>query len=392
MALVDYSDSEESEIEQSKPAPLPKCTAKPTGNFSLDRANNKIRVRLDDTPQSNVSHEDEPAAKKPRIGGGGFSGFNSFLPPPKRDADAKPQTTTKAAARKVFSLKTGAEPGFSREADAELKHFFAQQETESGTSSTRDDEEVGIPNLPKKMPETETEAPQQTVKGNAFMFKPLSVGRSTKKKRPITGTIKAETTQAEPIAHATPSEPVADPPPPPPKKASLFSMHEKPEAGPMPMPEHDEAPDGIDLDPDPIPDINTTIYNTPNTQSNPNPNPEPEPESLASLATTLNLTPSQRRQLLGRHSTTTTTTTKSNPSAIKITNFSTDAEYLANETLRSTTDAAATQHNPLRGIAPGKHSLRQLVNSAVTQKDALEESFASGKRNKRDVGNRYGWG
>jgi hypothetical protein len=377
MALVDYSDSEESGNEQPKPVAPPKPAPKASTNFSLDRASNKIRVKLDDAPQTNASHEDEPAAKRARVGPGAFSGFNSLLPPPKRDADAKPQATSKAPARKVFSLKTGAEPGFSREADAELKHFFAQQDAERGTTSAAKDDDVGIPDLPKKAPDSEMEGPQQTIKGNAFMFKPLSVGRNTKKKKPVNGLPKAEKIVAPPSTETdNKAMPVADPTPPPPKKVSLFSMHEQPELGPIAMPE-EESHGPIDTDLDPYP--NTNDIDHPPSQPTTS-----ETETLSSLATTLNLTPSQRRQLLGRQGT--------NASAIKVTNFSTDAEYLANESVRHNADAAAMQHNPVRAIASGKHSLRQLVNSAVTQKEALEESFAAGKRNKKAVGDKYGWG
>jgi hypothetical protein len=35
--------------------------------------------------------------------------------------------------------------------------------------------------------------------------------------------------------------------------------------------------------------------------------------------------------------------------------------------------------------------LRQLLNAATTQKDALEESWAAGKRNKQEAGRKYGW-
>jgi hypothetical protein len=375
MALVDYSDSDESDTEQLKPVAPPKPAPKTTTtNFSLDRASNKIRIKLDDAPQTNASHEDEPAAKRARTGPGAFSGFNSLLPPPKKDADAKPQVASKATARKVISLKTGAEPGFSREADAELKQFFAQQDVEIGTSNTAGDDDVGIPSLPKKAADEEMEGPQQTIQGNAFMFKPLSVGRNAKKKKPVNGGSKAEKIAAAPPTETgKTSTPVADPTPPP-KKFSLFSMHEQPEPGPTPMPE-EEPSDPIDSDP--IPNMHDINY--PPSQPT-----LPEPETLSSLATTLNLSPSQRRQLLGRQGT--------NSSALKVTNFSTDAEYLANESIRHNADAAAMQHNPVRAIASGKHSLRQLVNSAVTQKEALEESFAAGKRNKKAVGDKYGWG
>ena len=55
------------------------------------------------------------------------------------------------------------------------------------------------------------------------------------------------------------------------------------------------------------------------------------------------------------------------------------------------TDIASVQHNPVRPIAPGKHTLQQLVNVASNQREALEESFATGRRNKKEAGAKYGW-
>jgi len=76
-------------------------------------------------------------------------------------------------------------------------------------------------------------------------------------------------------------------------------------------------------------------------------------------------------------------------SIVDVVNFNTDAEYAANELFRQSGEQV--QHNPVRAIATGKHSLKQLVSAATGQKEALEESFASGKRNKREAGNKYGW-
>jgi len=74
---------------------------------------------------------------------------------------------------------------------------------------------------------------------------------------------------------------------------------------------------------------------------------------------------------------------------VNIVNFSVDDEYEANEELRA--QGETVQHNPVRSIAPGKHSLTQLVGAVASQKDAFDEHFAKGKRNKREAGSRYGW-
>ena len=375
MALVNYSDSEESDTEQATAAPpskpLAKAPAASNPNFSIDRANpQKIRVKLTDTLPTNKQHEDEPAPKRARIGGGGFSGFNSLLPPPKRDADKPQSSTNKGPARKVFSLKTGAEPGFSRESDAELKNFFAEQDTDR-QSATEAGDDVGIPDIRQKKPLPPVPTTTTTM-GNTFMFKPLSVARNpNKKKKTTNGAAKAampaDAAQTSTTISKSESIPAA-----PPKKVNLFSIgndEEKETFLPDPLPDEDYD--------DPTPTIDDDYYQPQE------PTPSQPTQSLHTIATDLDLTTSQRRQLFGRSKNPSSQTTTS------ITNFNTDAEYLANEEMRATGEQV--QHNPLRAIAPGKHSLKQLVSAAVGQKDALEESFASGRRNKKEAGNRYGW-
>jgi hypothetical protein len=294
-----------------------------------------------------------------------------MLPPPKRDADAV-KFQNKPPARKVFSLKTGAEPGFSREGDDELRQLFAEQRQGNG----RDEDET-IPVVPKKRLE-EKEEELKTVQGNAFMFKPLSVARGNKKKvkRPIMPKSEAATeiNGTEPAPKSTPSD--QDPAPTPaPKKVSLFSLNTDAEAIlPSDQPEDDDEIIEV-LDDDPYPTSTPSLPQPTTTTSL-------EPQSLSSIASDLNLSASARRQLLGRNP-------RTNSVPANIINFNTDQEYLANESLRA--QGEQVQHNPVRGIAPGKHSLKQLVSVAQGQKDALEESFAMGRRNKKEAGNKYGW-
>jgi hypothetical protein len=105
-------------------------------------------------------------------------------------------------------------------------------------------------------------------------------------------------------------------------------------------------------------------------------------QSLDAIASDLNLSASTRRQLFGRKS-------GASKHAVNVINFNTDKEYAANEVLRASGEQI--QHNPVRGPASGKHSLKQLVSMATGQKDALEESFATGRQNKKEAGSRYGW-
>lgn len=377
---MSYSDSDDSDAEQPKAAPPPrpvvKAPAPSSTNFSIDRANpQKIRVKLADTSAPNRTHEDEPSPKRPRVGGGRLNGFNSLLPAPKRDADAKPLSpAAKGPARKVFSLKTGAEPGFSRESDAELKNFFAQQDDERG-SGRADEEGVGMPDVPERAPVASVATEQPALKRATFMFKPLSVARNPKqKKKPVNGNAKITVPTGAPLASTMTSESEPRPSDPPPKKINLFSMQEEKDGDVLPAgsPEEDDR----DLGPGDDQDYSAARDPMPAISQN------REPQNLDSIASDLNLSAAERRQLFGRN-------LKNPASAANISNFNMDQEYLANEELRATGEQV--QHNPLRAIAPGKHSLKQLVSVAQGQKDALEESFASGRRNKKEAGNKYGW-
>lgn len=412
MALVAYSDSEGSDAEpDTTPAPSTTTTTTTTKKpdsgpgFQRDRSNpRKIRVALPELKPENPTDqesEDGPARKKARIGGGGgaFSGFNALLPAPKRAAEKKaPVATT----RKVFSLKTGATPGFDREADAEMKHDQALGDDGAEAGGDNDDTIPAAGSLGQTAaksngaPVTKTESGEVKLQGNPMMFRPLSVGRTQKKKK-ITKTT-AQPTPAPAAATTRTTEPAtqhsatetsvlsAAPAPPKPKpKVSLFSLSsedssrtddasastgtyeplvyntemETPSAGPAPAP---------------VPIPATTDHPTTATVSS-------QPNTLDNIANDLNLSKSERRQLFGRHAL---------PAESRILEFNTDKEYATNQALAQT-ELAATQHNPVRAIAPGKHTLQQLVNAASSQKEALEESFATGRRNKKEAGSKYGW-
>ncbi|OAL40199.1 hypothetical protein AYO20_00619 [Fonsecaea nubica] len=385
MALVAYSDSESSDDEKislqpKSDKPSTKTATNPNTTFTINKANpRKIQVKLQDTPV-NGSSDGEPAPKRPRIGGGGgtFSGFNSMLPAPKRDADAK--APPKAATRKVFSLKTGAEPGFSREADEELRSLFAEQEHQRHTADPDADET--IPSVPKRT-EPATNGPKQpAIQGNPFMFKPLSVARNNKKPKRKANGPKSAITQGQDVPTQsglgdTSSATVqVTEPAPPSKKVSLFSMGEEAPTVQLPRDtsEEDEIVEFLDDAPD---------ETLPSATEGPVDEPAHyQPQSLDSIASDLNLSKADRRQLFGRRG-------QSGGTAINVVNFNTDQEYAANEALRASGEQV--QHNPVRAIAPGKHSLKQLVNAATGQKEALEESFASGRRNKKEAGSKYGW-
>ncbi|EYE97692.1 PRCC domain-containing protein [Aspergillus ruber CBS 135680] len=411
MALVNYSDSEASDSEQenitqpqqkktvSAPALAP--TNNPSkqtsgANFSsiVDRSNpRKIRVALPEikpeTTDGDQESEDGPARKKPRLGGGGaFSGFNAMLPAPKRktvtaDKDKKPS----GPARKVFGLKTGAAPGFDRSADAEMRHNQAldgddedipkagslqgENYIEGGSSETK----------PPRKPEGEVK-----LKGNAMMFKPLSVGRNQKKKPPPTPLPAADESKPVPQLKQQQQPAQQAPPPPAPKpKVSLFSISSEDSSATAPSTGPAQSTTYQPLVYNTIPDApvaGPALESEAITTSEASTATPQQTQTLDNIADDLNLSRAQRRHLFGRHGDT---------SKSRILNFNTDTEYAANQEMAQGTDLAAAQHNPVRAIAPGKHTLQQLVNAASNQRDALEESFATGRRNKKEAGSKYGW-
>ncbi|PWY71910.1 hypothetical protein BO83DRAFT_378894 [Aspergillus eucalypticola CBS 122712] len=440
MALVAYSDSEASDSEPETTVPQPpQASKKPitstattttttsnsnnnnNNNKLVDRTNpRKIRVALPDIkPEHNVDEDNGPR-KKPKLGGSGgaFSGFNSFLPAPKKTTTttaSNSATEKKAPARKIFSLKTGAAPGFDREADAEMRNERAfgnlgngnnndEDETIPKAGSMRDqeldfgneDNNVGGEQVVPQMKKPE----EVKLKGNPMMFKPLSVGRASQQKKrkavsdlmPAAAAVRRKEdgpTAASSTSTPTPAAAAAAAAPPPPKpKISLFSLSADdnnstptttstaPSATtyePLVYTPLDSAPAG----PSPAPE-DTTTAQQPTYQTTTSDN------TLSTIADDLNLSKAQRRQLFGRNA------PESVAASSRVLHFNTDQEYVTNQELAHT-ELAAQQHNPVRAIAPGKHTLQQLVNAASTQREALEESFAAGRRNKREAGAKYGW-
>jgi hypothetical protein len=404
MNLIAYSDSEsDGEAPASAPAPKP---APKTFQKVVDRSNpGRIKLNLpgaSSVPTDKDDIESEaPPAKKPRIGGGGgLSGFNSMLPAPKKANAKVPAVGATPGSRGLgkglgagVNLRTGAEPAFKREPKLELEEY-----DESGNVIRKEpmkkDDFRALFNLPapkleqKGSPKTEPPAPASKAtetapapKPAAPRFVPMSVGKG-KKKKPV-----APRPAAAPAAENKPaSAPAVEAQPPKKPKVSLFGVsqdEEEPKATaggayqPM-MYGFDEEEDDDDAPEDTAGAQNT--YQP--AQYVPTP---PAPSELTNIASELNLSEAERRQLFGKKG-------RNGPdfSSARIVEFNTDTEYAHNEQLRQQGEQA--QHNPLKSISgTGKNSLRSLVSVATTQKDALEEHIAQGHRNKREAGNRYGW-
>ncbi|KAE8447083.1 hypothetical protein EG329_011067 [Mollisiaceae sp. DMI_Dod_QoI] len=392
MGLVDYSDSEASDTGPAPTAKTSTTSSKPAFQKVVDRSNpGKIRVSLPQAVSKEDKQGDEPPAKRAKTGGGAFSGFNSFLPAPKRTTQTN-ATTSSSPARSAglgsgVNLKTGSAPGFSREPEPEREYT---EEEDSAPISQSGAARLNLP--PPKATDHGDQKPAEEVKlaGKPLMFKPLSVSRKpTKKKKQ---TLEPNPTTTPPLANPTIDAKAAKPPPKP--KVSLFSMSTESERLPISTSGGEyksliyEASEGrgvgdeedgnsIELEPS-YEYVPTTTDMVPSAVPTP-----PASQSLNDIAGDLNLTESQKRQLFGRQR------GGRMQSATKVINFNTDQEYLHNEELRAAGEQIT--HNPVRSIAPGKHSLKQLVNAAQSQKDALEESFAKGKNNRAEASSRYGW-
>ena len=397
MGLVDYSDSDASDVEEP-PKVAPKSAANPSKTAFqkvVDRSNpGKIRVTLPQAALKEDTKSGEPPAKKVKTGGGAFSDFNSFLPAPKRTGQAAVTLGGGQGGKRGLgagvNLKTGAAPGFSREPEPEREYADDTYEDEGEEKSTSTGSGLSLPRPRGAQNGEQKPAEEVKLVGKPLMFKPLSVVRkpAKKKKQIPPGTSASPPTPAI----STPATPQPEKPAQRPK-ISLFSMSIEPTASTIPTSTGDYHPmlydtygdeskaehDQSDLEPSYEDYTPTTSHVAPPAVPTP-----PVSQSLDDIAGDLNLSAAERRQLFGRQK-----GGQGLQSATKIINFNTDEEYLRNEELRAAGEQVV--HNPVRAVAPGKHSLKQLVNAAQNQKEALEESFAKGKSNRAEASSRYGW-
>ncbi|KAK3333234.1 mitotic checkpoint regulator, MAD2B-interacting-domain-containing protein [Cercophora scortea] len=437
MGLVDYSDSDsdsDSEAVQTKPTSNPVAATsasttakKPAFQKLVDRAgagSGKIIVNLPTAASADpVSQsEDAPPAKRAKTAAGSsrFSSFGSFLPPPKKttittssSATAPPTTTTatsssssssnKPAARPLVNLKTGSEPAFNRAGDGD------GDDTPDSYGSG-----LGLP-PPRKaaagpsIPVGQKDESEVKLVGKPLMFKPLSVARrpgqtnkNKKKPTPYGGPGAAKTTATTTTTAAQTT--IAEQPDnaPPKKKISLFSMDaddnnstSNPKTTPAETPEIYEP---LFTGAIPLTETETGFTDSSTTHTYDIPPPQTQaqaqaPQSLSSIADSLSLSASARRELFGRaHGGGNGAIAGAVPAGAKVISFNMEQEYAHNNAVLRTASAAEKEvYNPVRSIAPGKHSLRQMVNMAQNNQEALEESFIQGKNTRKDAAGRYGW-
>ncbi|CVK93985.1 hypothetical protein FPRO06_09442 [Fusarium proliferatum] len=383
MGLVDYSDSEGSNSEaevQSPVKPAPKSSASSKKPFQkvVDRSNpGKIVVSLPQLANNRPQAEEPPEKRTKTAGGGRFSGFNSFLPAPKNANKPKPVASSSSIARPIFQFKTSAAPGFSRDAGGDLKN------------SDDNADGMSLPALKAAaqphIPEGQKPADEVKLVGKPLMFKPLSVARNPQKKKKLnSGLAKPAPTPAHEQARLKPAEATPEATPAVPKKVSLFSLHTEEPSEPADRsssgtyePMFATAESSLTYDEGAYGDYAS------HAQAGPSATTLPGSESLDTVVEDLNLTAAQRRELFGRNG-------LGNQAAKKVINFNMDKEYRHNEEIRAAGEEQT--HNPVRAIqGGGKHSLRQLVQNAQSQREALEDSFAKGKNNRKEAGSKYGW-
>jgi Mitotic checkpoint regulator, MAD2B-interacting len=379
MNLVAYSDSEGSDDEDSSAPQVQEAPKQTKSTFQkvVDSSNpRKIKVNLPNATSNTIKdtpEEYQRPAKRPRTGGGGlFSGLNSFLPAPKRSGDAatgafgntSSTLNKESRSRAAINLKTGAEPAFSRDAAP----LVADQRHNNNESE----------NVPRKNgPVIATTLDPDEVKlvGKATIFRPLSIARKTQKKKKTVAPVRASKLEDSIPKVGEPVKEVREAMKPKPK-VSLFSLNQAEETSVLPEIETTTTTINEPDETGPPDDQEEHYADNQNTQQN------YRTQTLDHIASDLNLDEATRRQLFGRRG-------KGDGIPINLLNFDTDKEYSANEELRASGETI--QHNALRTVQPGKHSLRQLVDAASSQKEALEESWAAGKRNHREAGSRYGW-
>ncbi|KXS96847.1 hypothetical protein AC578_7394 [Pseudocercospora eumusae] len=358
MGLVDYSDSESdgesAPTQVAKPA-VPTPAAKPVFQKA---APGKIQVSLPSL-KAEPSHDGdvaaEPPTKRARTGGA-FSGFNALLPAPKRPAQNAPKAGV--------SLKTSSEAAFSRNP---LPQATDQEEyvapTFNGASEEKDTKSLEPAQEPKLV-------------GKATRFLPLSVS-GKKKKKPIAKIPLPEdtsiVTNGKSKEKPATSQPVAKEPeaPKPKPTKSLFSVTQEEDTVLAGSPSGEYEP--ITIDRSTVSTTQEAEPPAPGQYSTP-----VDPNSLEAVAADMNLTTAQRRQLFGRQG-----------KGANVTHFNLDAEYRKNEELRAAGEVI--EHRAVKAIAPGKHSLQQLVNNARTQEDAMEDKWAEGRRARGEGSSKYGW-
>ena len=356
MALVNYSDSEGSDTEAPVAAPAAKAPALTKPKLINRTESKKIKVELPQIrPEPGQTDAHEPAPKRVRTAGA-FSGFNSLLPPPKK--------TGQNAPKPGVSLKTSSEAAFSRTPVPTLPSGDADGDENGATREA----------LPVVVEKKEDEP---KIVGKPTRFMPLSVANAKKKKKPIHGPKVPAVENEKPNPAGAVSQQLSqtatqlEAPPKAKPKVSLFSFGGEEATTSTEKPSSNYQPEFADPEA-----ISTEDHLAAQTQQAAVP---ASTNTLSDIASDLDLTPAQRRQLFGR----------GGMNAGNIAHFNMDAEYRSNQEMAASGETF--EHKQVKTIAPGKHSLQQLVNNVKSQSDALEDKWAEGRRNRGEGGSKYGF-
>ncbi|KAF2862460.1 hypothetical protein K470DRAFT_212857 [Piedraia hortae CBS 480.64] len=338
MSLVAYSDSEGSDDE----IPHSPETAKPVVTKREDQT---LKVQL---PFLKPEPEDEVRPFKKMKTASGFGDFNSLLSAPKRPAMLPKD-----------GLKTSAEATFTRTPNLNERNNAADPVSASQPQYD------GSPSQPSVEEQTKNIANDVKITGKATQFMPLSVANNKKK----AAQSKAKKTAAiEPkvidFGRTKGSQSMEKPL----ERRPLFSMLTIDYAAAVTEDDTAEVMLGQEqkLRSPSMTQRSAVAHSSAN--------------SLETVAEELNLTPSQRRQLFGRQG--------CDAASANITQFNMDQEYAANEQARQAGETG--QHKTVRAIAPGKHSLQQLIRNAKSNEEGIQEKWAEGRHSKG--GSKYGWG
>ena len=401
MGLVSYSDSEDSS-DETAPSQADTSAKEPSEKPSFQKVvqtsdSNKIKVPLPATVRDgSIKYEAEQdagerPAKRAKTGGA-FSGFGSLLPAPKNtppvnngssNGSILAQSRGTGVSKKI-NLKTGPAPAFSRLTSASMGVEDEQvapatqtllENTKPPPHATVEDDQDDVDSPGSKEPK---------LVGKPMMFKPLSVSRKPTKKKPPNSNpnTSMKPSNAQDVATTTLIEVKIAPQARAKEKLALFSVGvEETSAEEVIASEYQPVlvEDGDNAE---SPEQqNSDIIENPLETSAQNLKPPAATQDLSALANKLGLNASERRQLFGR---------TGEPTNAQVAQFSLAQEYKHNQELRENEETTPA-HNPVKSIAPGKHSLQQLVNAAQSNKDALDESFARGRSNKKAAGSKYGW-
>ncbi|KAF3195730.1 hypothetical protein TWF225_000122 [Orbilia oligospora] len=387
MALVSYSDSEGSDTESAPSAPtLPPPKAKSSLSGFLPPPSKKRKL-VDDTkpdatstgprkikielPKITPDVDDVDASSsssRARIGKStGGSGMLSFLPAPKRTG-AEAAKVAQESEKKLTAAVTAESDSAPRMLGGGIKKMEYAGTGMGFQPTVEDDPETSNFTPPAATEEGLTKPPVEVKPAGPIQ------GRA------IQPFFKKSTTKKKATAKPTGATKVEE------KKVSLFSLgsalNERPLAASTTLTAAEYKPLLVEESAPAVEDevpveasYQQDVYIETSYQ------PALGAQTFQSISEEVGMDEAEMRMFMGR---------RGRNAEIKLVDFNVDKEYEKNEAARAAGELAP-ERNVVRSIKPGKHQLTSLLNAAQSQRAALEESFAEGRRNKKEAGSKYGW-